>query len=213
MYLSRVALDVHRRSTAVALVNPQQIHSAVEQAFPGERRRRLWRLDSLENTLYLLILSADMPDLRSLTAQFGTGQPPEVKDYAPLLNRILPGSTWQFRLTANPTKSCPGPAHPGRGIVHAHCSVEYQKQWLLDRAEKHGFWLEPDGFTVVDTHWLQFHKGASRQTVSIRSVTYEGALTVTDAELFKKLLTEGIGRGKAYGLGLMTVIGRRPQNA
>ena len=39
------------------------------------------------------------------------------------------------------------------------------------------------------------------------------ALTVTDAELFKKLLTEGIGRGKAYGLGLMTVIGRRPQNA
>lgn len=160
-----------------------------------------------------LILSADMPDLRSLTAQFGTGQPPEVKDYAPLLNRILPGSTWQFRLTANPTKSCPGPAHPGRGIVHAHCSVEYQKQWLLDRAEKHGFRLEPDGFTVVDTHWLQFHKGASRQTVSIRSVTYEGALAVTDAELFKKLLTEGIGRGKAYGLGLMTVIGRRPQNA
>ena len=65
----------------------------------------------------------------------------------------------------------------------------------------------------MDTHWLQFHKGASRQTVSIRSVTYEGALAVTDAELFKKLLTEGIGRGKAYGLGLMTVIGRRPQNA
>ena len=37
------------------------------------------------------------------------------------------------------------------------------------------------------------------------AVTYEGVLTVTDTELFCKALTEGIGRGKAYGMGLLTV--------
>ena len=40
-------------------------------------------------------------------------------------------------------------------------------------------------------------------------MTYEGVLQVTDAEAFCRLLTNGIGRGKAYGLGLMTVLQRR----
>ena len=39
-------------------------------------------------------------------------------------------------------------------------------------------------------------------------VTYEGVLQVTDPEAFKALLCEGVGRGKAYGLGLMTIIHR-----
>ena len=37
------------------------------------------------------------------------------------------------------------------------------------------------------------------------SVTYEGVLTVVDAEIFKKALVNGIGREKAYGMGLLTV--------
>ena len=42
--------------------------------------------------------------------------------------------------------------------------------------------------------------------VSLLSVTYEGVLQITDEEKFCQLLTGGIGRGKAYGLGLMTVM-------
>ena len=49
MYLSRVELDLTRRSTMEALAAPQKLHGAVESAFAGERRRRLWRLDRLGN--------------------------------------------------------------------------------------------------------------------------------------------------------------------
>lgn len=42
--------------------------------------------------------------------------------------------------------------------------------------------------------------------VSLLSVTFEGFLTVTDADLFRCTLTEGIGRGKAYGMGMLTVV-------
>ena len=56
MYLSRVELDPTRRSTMAALAAPQKLHGAVESAFTGERRRRLWRL-------YLLLLSEDVPEL------------------------------------------------------------------------------------------------------------------------------------------------------
>lgn len=45
--------------------------------------------------------------------------------------------------------------------------------------------------------------------VTLLAVTYEGVLQVTDPEAFKALLCEGVGRGKAYGLGLMTIIHRR----
>ena len=44
--------------------------------------------------------------------------------------------------------------------------------------------------------------------VTLLAVTYEGILQVTDPEAFKALLCEGVGRGKAYGLGLMTIIHR-----
>ena len=108
MYLSRVELDLARPTTMQALVAPQKLHGAVESAFAGERRRRLWRLDRLGGKLYLLLLSEDRPDLTGISAQFGpvngAGQA-ETRDYVPLLQRITPGSVWQFRLTANPTKT------------------------------------------------------------------------------------------------------------
>lgn len=213
MYLSRVELDETRRETMRALMAPQKLHGAVEQAFPGERRRRLWRLDRLHGRLYLLLLSEQQPDLSILTGQFG--RPGEKKggesrSYDSLLQRIAPGTVWQFRLTANPTKSCPDPSDPSsRGTVHAHITAEYQKQWLLQRAQKHGFSLRADEFTVTGSRWLRFSKGREQGSpVSLLAVTYEGVLRVEDADLFRSLLINGIGRGKAYGLGLMTVLRR-----
>lgn len=206
MYLSRVELDPTRRSTMTALAAPQKIHGAVESAFPGARRRRLWRLDRLGGKLYLLVLSEDVPELSGAVEQFGTGAAPETRCYDPLLERITPGSCWQFRLTANPTKSCKDPADPqARGAVLAHCTTQHQKQWLLDRAAKHGFALTEDSFIVTQVQWQHFAKRGTRP-VSLLSVTYEGVLQVTDAEAFRAVLCQGMGRGKAYGQGLLTVM-------
>ena len=138
MYLSRVELDEGKINTMRALLEPQKLHGAIEQAFPGERQRRLWRLDRLKGTLYLL----------------------------------------------------------------------HQNKWLLDRAEKHGFALDPAAFTVTASGWLHFSKG-DKNRISLLSATYEGVLQVTDADLFRQTLTRGIGRGKAYGQGLLTVLPRR----
>ena len=35
---------------------------------------------------------------------------------------------------------------------------------------------------------------------------YEGLLQVTDEENFRKILVEGLGREKAFGCGLLTVM-------
>ena len=76
MYLSRVELDLTRRSTMEALAAPQKLHGAVESAFAGERRRRLWRLDRLGERLYLLLLSEDAPDLSGVWSSLAPGRRP-----------------------------------------------------------------------------------------------------------------------------------------
>ena len=97
----------------------------MENSFSGERRRRLWRLDSLNGKLYLLLLSEELPDLTGLCAQFGTGAAPETRRYEPLLERVTPGSCWQFRLTANPTRTRKDPA------VQRYRSICLRQRFLL----------------------------------------------------------------------------------
>lgn len=63
--------------------------------------------------------------------------------------------------------------------------------------------------TVRDERTLSFAK--SRDTrpagpkVKVVTVTYDGHLTVTDPHALRRTLTQGIGRAKAYGCGLMTL--------
>jgi CRISPR system Cascade subunit CasE len=130
----------------------------------------------------------------------------ETKEYEKLLERIKDGTVWHFRLTANPTKCCRN-AKGERGTVQAHTTQFYQKKWLLERGEKCGFYIKEDDFTVMKSCWQRFYKGTERKKpVTLLTVTYEGILTVTDAERFRRTLTDGMGRGKAFGMGMLTVV-------
>ena len=214
MYLTRMLLNTKLRSTMRAMVSPNLFHGAIETAFPGERQRNLWRIDHLGEKSYLLILSREKPDLTAAVQQFGDSTNEngwETKEYDSLLNRIENGSVWRFRLVANPTKSSmkkeAGQTTTTRGIVSAHTALRYQKEWLMNRAGKNGFSLEEDDFSVVHSQWYIFRKGhVDRAKVSLYAVTYEGILKVEDKELFCEVLTKGLGRGKAYGLGMMTIV-------
>lgn len=205
MVLSRLELDVTRRETMIALGAPSLFHGAIESAFPGERMRRLWRVDELNGKKYLLVLSEEAPDLSHAAAQFSAeGINAETRDYDPLLRRCVTGTRWRFKLTVNPTYSIP--SRDGRGRVCAHTTTEHQRMWLMKQSEKHGFSLEEDAFDVTGIKWYSFGKGSSHRRISMLSVTYEGILTITDENLFRQMMTEGIGRGKAYGTGLMTLM-------
>jgi len=201
MYLTRLKLNPKNRDTIRALASPNLFHGAVESAFPGERQRNLWRIDTLRGEPYLLLLSAQEPDLSRAVEQFcQPGTLWETRPYEKLLNRVTAGSRWRFRLVANPTVR-----HEGK--ILAHIGLTYQQNWLLTRAERCGFSLQPDDFLVTGSQWYRFRKkkGAPQQ-VSLLAVTFEGILTVTDAERFRQTLCEGIGREKAYGMGMLTIV-------
>jgi CRISPR system Cascade subunit CasE len=207
--MTRMKLDITRRSTMKALSSPNLFHGAVESAFAGERKRNLWRIDRLGENYYLLLVSPDRPDLSTAAEQFGGSDPDEkwlVKDYSQFLEKIKAGQTWRFKLTSNPTISCVNSRDKtSRGQIHAHITTEYQSEWLIRQAQKHGFSLNPDEFLVTGSKWLHFIK-SGKNHVTLLEVTFEGLLKVTDADLFRQSLCKGIGRGKAYGMGLLTVV-------
>lgn len=204
MYLSRIPLDIQRRKTQIALVSPNKIHGAVENAFLEKQNRNLWRIDTLKNQTYLMILSSCKPDLEKIAQQFGyPDHSGESKAYEGLLNQIQQGSTWRFRLVANPTHSIPNAE--GRGKVVAHTSKKYQLEWLEKQSQKNGFALLPESTGVRSSNWKIFQKQNAKQKVHILEVAFEGKLRVENVESFKSALINGIGREKAYGMGMLTI--------
>ena len=209
MYLSRIKLNTAQTDTMRALAAPNIFHGAIESC-DEERTRKLWRIDTLAGERYLLILSEKPIDLSDAAKQFGFDDSYETKLYDGLLARITNGSRWQFKLTANPTIQ-KYDEKKGRGKVLAHITPTHQGSWLKKQAEKYGFELNDNEWSVVGSKWYTFRKNRnSGTTVRLLAVTYEGSLTVNDPEAFKSALTNGIGREKAYGMGLLTVVRIRP---
>lgn len=206
MYLSRIELNLSLTKTMKALESPSIIHGAVESSFYGERKRRLWRIDEIGGKKYVLVLSEDIPNFKNFARQFGYPDKYETKDYSQLLDKIINGSKLHFRLVANPTVTRSSSDNKSKNVPHT--TPKYQKMWLINRAEKCGFSLKDNEFQTVGNKWYRFYKNEvkSSSAVCLLSVTYEGILIVTDVNKFKKILCTGIGREKAYGQGLLTVI-------
>ncbi|MDR1158671.1 MAG: type I-E CRISPR-associated protein Cas6/Cse3/CasE [Oscillospiraceae bacterium] len=202
MYISRIELDATRRETLRALASPSVLHGALERCFDGERRHPLWRIDMLCGKVYLLIVSAVPPNLLSIKRQFCLPESAgETRDYTPVLTRIHEDDAMRFRLLANPVHRF---IENGVKKIVAHQTPEHQRGWLRSKAQKCGFSLQDGAFDAVSEGWKRFRK-ADGSFVEIKTVAFEGVLTVTDATILRDALTDGIGRAKAYGCGLLTL--------
>lgn len=224
MYLSRVQVADQDGYRMQSLTHLGAYHNWIEQCFPDEikarvRNRHLWRIDQLGGKKYLLLLSDNKPDLEKLTT-YGVPGTAMIKDYDSFLDRIERGKKYRFRLSANPTQRITQRIkEPGKkpvrkkGRVVPHVTIQQQKKWLADRQEKLGFkfipretdqGIEPQ-FEIVDRSWKMLYRKKKR-SVKLSCVTFEGLVEVTDPDKFKAALRDGIGREKAYGMGLMTII-------
>ncbi|MGQ9604547.1 MAG: type I-E CRISPR-associated protein Cas6/Cse3/CasE [bacterium] len=151
--------------------------------------------------------------------------PPLVRSYNP---EFSTGQRFRFKLVANPTKKVGTilksermeipvetlKVRPGRNGKRVPVRADQLADWLLERAAKNGFRIHEDSLEITPGY-VNFSKGLPehQRSYRLRSVTYRGILEVTDPNLFRKAITAGIGPGKGFGFGLLSVypISRKTQ--
>ncbi|MDE5759151.1 MAG: type I-E CRISPR-associated protein Cas6/Cse3/CasE [Allobaculum sp.] len=208
MKITRLKLNTHLVKTLKALNNPNIFHAALEASLEGNQRSRiLWRIDTLKKSKYILVVSQVSLNTKILEDQFGyLNEPAQVKNYNLLLDRVHTGSIWLFKLTANPTKST-SIDKSKRGKVISLYREEDLIKWLKRRGEKNGFLIRDDNVKIISSRWVSFSKKHDKKKrVCFQEVTYQGVLEVTDPEALRQCLREGLGRSKAYGMGLLTLV-------
>lgn len=216
MYLSRVKIDANNRRKLKELNHLGAYHAWVEDSFPeerekpkNERTRKLWRVDELRGEYYLIVLSEKKPDFEKLE-KYGVKNTAESKNYERLLDSIKPGMRARFKIELNTVHSNAKNAEKGkRGRV---VPVPHEKlgEFFFDRTEKNGFSVNKNELAITNIGKKLFRRkkedGEKETRVNLVSATFEGILTVTDEERFRETLVMGIGRKKAYGFGLLTII-------
>lgn len=207
MFLSRVQLDIDNRQKVRNLTHLGAYHDWVERSFPkefasGKRTRKLWRIDRLRGKTYLLIVSQEMPDLSAL-CRYGVEGSAETRNYDSFLAKLRKRMRCRFRIVLNPVVAV-SQENGKRGRIMPHVTVAHQMEYLEKRAEPHGFLLHDGEYGIKERDFALWRKG--KEHIRLSRVAYEGILTIQDADLFRTLLTDGMGKKKAYGFGMMTVI-------
>ncbi len=116
------------------------------------------------------------------------------------------GERFRFRLKANPTRKIDtktGPDGRRRNGKRVPVQTDQLDEWLVRKAGFAGFSIDSDSLVVQSAY--AYIKTPSRNGAHLRSVRYDGILEVTDPVSFQEALVRGIGPGKAFGFGLLSV--------
>jgi CRISPR system Cascade subunit CasE len=230
MFLSRLIMSTRDRRARRDIANCAQLHRTVLRGFPalppGMNFRQyyevLYRLDPSVSpgSTVLLVQSNCHPDWAFLEEQTGyLQQPVECKPVAKNYEAIMKGQRLCFRLRANVTKKIDTKTRQGgrksNGRRVALHRPEEQIAWLVGKARSCGFELLPlcqgqeaschFDVRVTSEAEVTGREGVNERTLTFGSVLFEGLLRVTNRETFLRTLSSGIGCGKAYGFGLLSI--------
>lgn len=213
MYLSKLIVNPRNRQVMNELARPYELHRTLLSLLPtggvGQPRTAeeahglLFRVDQHPQTSAhtILVQSNMMPtwtvletkqDVRNEPYLFGTVQ---AKD---ITLQFASGQQLRFRLRANPTKRLSaGKDNKGKRI--GLYKVEEQIEWLHRKGQQHGF-------AILNAMPSRQDRSEDRvNRLEFFSVQFDGILQVTDPAAFLTAIQAGIGSGKAFGFGLLSV--------
>ncbi|MBF0579752.1 type I-E CRISPR-associated protein Cas6/Cse3/CasE [Erysipelotrichaceae bacterium RD49] len=199
MYLNKIELNTKKTKALLALRNPNLIHGALASHYPEEPI--LWRIDEIGSKRNLLLQTEHLLSFSPLVEQFGKeNHGAATVNLQPIFNLVKEDTQWKFRLKANPVYRTVNKKTGRKAYCH-YMNDKDRLAWLENRSEKNGFKI--DSVHISSIQNIRFKRNGSQ--VSLAAVTYDGILTVTNQELFLHTLEHGLGHGKAYGLGLLSL--------
>lgn len=168
----------------------------------------LFRIDPHSGgRMVIIVQSALKPDWEYAfhNAGYLLAANPDVKSFNPVFAK---GQHLWFRLVANPTRrlSETSPDAKKESIgKRVPVPTDKLQEWIVRRAEEAGFLIDEKSIGVR-SGYSYMNKSRDDKGQRLSSVRYEGVLEVTDPTIFKETAIRGIGPGKAFGFGLLSVM-------
>ncbi|GAA2880743.1 type I-E CRISPR-associated protein Cas6/Cse3/CasE [Streptomyces mexicanus] len=204
--IARIRLNPHSRDVHRDLRDATQMHRTVMRMAPqnlGDSPRHqaglLYRIEETDTSTALLVQALHL-DPTLLPHGYGHA---EVKSLAPMFTALRKDLAVRYRIVVNPTKTERLPLdEKGRRGKIIPLSGADADQWWLRRAADAGLQLH----VLTPTNLAPARprgKTATRMRHSL--IRYDGTATVTDPKALSQALLTGIGRGKPYGAGLLSL--------
>ncbi|APU15567.1 type I-E CRISPR-associated protein Cas6/Cse3/CasE [Actinoalloteichus fjordicus] len=202
-WLVRLTLSPRSLPVTTGLLDGDQLHRTLMRLLPddlGERPRErgglLYRVEPGRAGVGLLAQTLVPPRLAALPAELAATA--RDRDLRPLLDSLRPGVRVRYRIVANATKR------------HGNSAVEAKRGKLkvLRGTEADLWWLRRA--TEAGLHPVQVVSSPVDDVLGARETRhgltrFDGVGIVTDPDLLRTAVAEGIGRAKTYGCGLLSL--------
>ncbi|NIA26081.1 MAG: type I-E CRISPR-associated protein Cas6/Cse3/CasE [Gammaproteobacteria bacterium] len=163
-------------------------HFPVANKDPRSELGILWRFEE-HNRPHFLVQSLVLPTTEV-----------ESKTFDPIV--LVEDMTVRFLLVANPSRKQKREGRPNSARIGIH-NEETQIAWLKSRLANSLEWADPGAVRVSEPRRLHGRRGTQR--VVIDAVTFDGVGHVVDATRLAGVIARGVGPGKAFGCGLLSV--------
>lgn len=205
MTLIASVLHLDRRAVkALRITDPYSLHRVVYSLYEDVRGEEAKAASQPSGILYAdqggdfhgrkILLLADRLPVDCIDGQYG-----EVCS-KPISDNFLEHVQYRFKVIVNPTRrdSASRKILPIKGR-------EAVTDWFCERAPEWGFQVSTEHLQVDQLDVLQF-LGKQQHTVTLAQAHIQGQLQVSDRDLFHRSFCRGIGRGRAFGCGLLQIV-------
>ncbi|MET7686929.1 type I-E CRISPR-associated protein Cas6/Cse3/CasE [Streptomyces sp. NPDC005483] len=215
LWLTRIVPDLHSREARRDLqgVNAAMgLHRRLMTLYPNnagpDPRAQfgvLFRLEDTSDGQHILLQSSHEPDLARLPDGYGTAL---TRPLDPLLEALRTGLTVRYRCTASPVRKPDATTRARYNLPAAVPLVgDDADEWWTRQADNAGLKpLSNHSHTLEAARAVRTPNGTNdKQHIRHKRIRFDGTATITNPDLLRQKITEGIGRGKAYGCGLLSI--------
>ncbi|MFD0404084.1 type I-E CRISPR-associated protein Cas6/Cse3/CasE [Kitasatospora sp. NPDC127116] len=211
LHLARLSLNPYSQEARDDLKERGSLHRRIQALFPDQlgaepraAARILFRLERTIQSATVLIQSA-IPINRNALPTGYTNADVEYRDLTPLLDWAGTGRIVQYRIDAYPARAVRAPHEPGIARPRGK-RVPLQGQdaidWWHRQATLAG--LQPHVVLDLEQPAVTANRDSGKR-ISYRVTRFEGTATITDPDSLQEALRQGIGQGRAFGLGLLSI--------
>lgn len=204
MIASILQLD-RRDITALRITDPYSVHRVVYSLYPDVRSEADKAGNESSGILFAdqggditgrrILMLSDRAPVANIEGRYGHVRSKPVPD------AFLDHPSYRFNVIVNPTKrdSASRKLIPVKGR-------DAIRDWFCQRAtDSWGFEVLPEHLDVGGVDVLRF-TDKRQQVVTLAQAHVSGRLLVTDSLKFKNSFESGIGRGRAFGCGLLQIV-------